>query len=68
MNRTVTLAGYAIILVGLVAMQMVAVRTHRVPTLVEALRTWTRRAPGRVLVIAAWLWLGWHLFARVDAR
>lgn len=66
MTRTVTLAGYAVVLAGLVAMQTVAVRTRRVPTLVEALRVWTRRAPGRVIVIAGWLWLGWHLFARVD--
>jgi len=34
------------------------------PTLSGMLRTVTQTAPGRWIVFALWLWLGWHLFVR----
>jgi hypothetical protein len=34
------------------------------PTLSELLRKVTRTAPGRYILFAAWLWVGWHLFVR----
>ncbi|MGH2395065.1 MAG: DUF6186 family protein [Candidatus Limnocylindria bacterium] len=27
-----------------------------------------RHRPARILMLAGWLWLGWHIFVRVDWR
>ena len=63
MSRAVTLAGYAILAAAAFALQ-VSGRT-RFGEVVEAL---TRHWPFRLLLLAGWLWLGWHLFARVAWR
>jgi len=34
------------------------------PTLSHMLRTVTRSVPGRLVLFALWLWVGWHLFIR----
>jgi hypothetical protein len=63
--RTAIVAGFAAILALVVAMDLVArrpgsgVRPLGV-TLAAALRT----RGGRIVVLAVWLWLGWHFLAR----
>jgi hypothetical protein len=53
-SRTVTLAGYAVLVAA------VAVASPRV-------WPWVRRLPPvRWLLIASWLWLGWHVFVRAS--
>lgn len=67
MTRSATLAGYAVILLALVANELAARRDHR-PTLGLVVASLTRWPPTLWLLRAAWLWLGWHLFARVRWR
>jgi Family of unknown function (DUF6186) len=63
---TIALAGYAVIVGALLAWQAVGlVRPgDDWPTLSELLRKVTRTAPGRWILFACWLWVGWHLFVR----
>jgi hypothetical protein len=65
MNRTLTLIGYAVLAAVAVGLE-VAARRGRGATLGEALRRLVRRTPVRLLVLAVWLWVGWHVFVRVD--
>ena len=65
MTRAATLAGYAVLVAMLIACETVARRTGRVATLervISALAAW--RAV-RFLMLAGWLWVGWHVFVRV---
>lgn len=65
MTRTLTLAGYATIVALAAACELLARRTRRVPTLARAVDALARWRPAWILVLAGWLWLGWHLFVRV---
>lgn len=68
MTRQQTLAGYAVIAVAVVAYQWSAWRRGDRATLgqfVATLATWRLT---RWPLLAGWLWLGWHLFVRVDWR
>jgi hypothetical protein len=67
MTRALTLAGYAAVVV-LAAGVEVAARRGLTATFGEALSSWLRRPAVRLVVLAGWLWLGWHLFVRVDWR
>ena len=64
MSRAVTLAGYAVLAAALVACQVAALVTRRVPTLGQVASGVARRPGGRWILLAAWLWVGWHLFVR----
>lgn len=64
MSRTTTLAGYAVIAAGLVALQVVSLLTGRVPSIGRMAAMVARRPAGRMLLLAGWLWVGWHLFVR----
>ncbi|MDP9386659.1 MAG: DUF6186 family protein [Actinomycetota bacterium] len=68
MTRLVTLGGYAVVAAGALGLELVARRSGRFPTFAEAVAVILRRLPLRVMVALAWLWLGWHLFVRVDWR
>lgn len=68
MTRLVTLLGYAVVALGAVGLEIAARRSGRFATFSEALAVALRRWPSRVLLLAGWLWLGWHLFVRVDWR
>lgn len=71
MTRTVTLAGYLVLAAASVAVEIAARwpgRTGGVATLSSLLAAALRRPVVRALAMAAWLWLGWHLFVRVDWR
>ena len=66
MTRATTLAGYAVILAAAVAYQLAGVRRRRTATLGEALAQATALWPVRLVLLAGWLWLGWHVFVRAD--
>jgi Family of unknown function (DUF6186) len=63
-TRQVTLVGYAVILALAIAWGVVAARSTGWMTLPDAWRALTRRRVVRFVLLAAWVWLGWHLFAR----
>ena len=68
MSRTATLVGYALLGLGALVLEVAARWSGRLPTLGEVLAAALRRPLARVVLQAAWLWLGWHLFVRVDWR
>ena len=68
MSRGVTLLGYLAIALCGVALEMVARRWGRTATLGQALTAALARRPFRVVLVAGWLWVGWHVFVRVEWR
>jgi hypothetical protein len=64
MSRTVTLAGFVVLAVAIIAFQALGLLRRRSATLGQAIATLARTRPGRPLLLAAWLWWGWHLFVR----
>ncbi|MEO7837215.1 MAG: DUF6186 family protein [Acidimicrobiales bacterium] len=68
MTRLVTLLGYAIIAACALGLEVGARRLGRFATFGNALSVAVRRWPFRVVLQASWLWLGWHLFVRVEWR
>ncbi len=67
MSRTTTLVGYGLIAAGLVACQLASLVWRRIPTIGQAASVVTSRRAGRWLLLAGWLWVGWHLFVRSHA-
>jgi Family of unknown function (DUF6186) len=67
MTRFVTLLGYALLVVAAVGVE-VAARRRGSGTFGDTLTLILRWRPARLVLLAAWLWLGWHLFVRVDWR
>jgi hypothetical protein len=65
MSRSVTLLGYALLVVSAGGLE-VAARRRGSATLGDALTITLRSRAARLTLLAAWLWLGWHLFVRVD--
>jgi hypothetical protein len=63
-SRTVTFAGYAVILAVIGLWTVVTARHPRWMTLPGAVTALTRRRAVRIIVVLGWAWLGWHLFAR----
>ena len=68
MSRTVILVGYAVIAACALAVEVAAHRGRGGARLSHVLSTALARRPVRLALLAAWLWLGWHLFVRVDWR
>jgi hypothetical protein len=64
--RALILAGYVAIATAALILETSARRGGPVATFCAALGTALRHRPARLLVLAGWLWLGWHLFVRVD--
>jgi hypothetical protein len=64
MSRTVTLWGYAVLAVAAIVYQAAGLLLRRTPTLGQALRRLTKMRAGRPVVLAVWLWFGWHTFVR----
>ena len=64
MSRTITLAGYCLFAAGLIGLQLASVVTGRTPTIGAVVSMIARRRSGRWLLLAGWLWVGWHLFVR----
>jgi hypothetical protein len=60
-----TIAGYLVVLVAGVSLEIFAVRTRgRVPPLGDVLTRVMRTRTGRVGVLIAWGWIGLHFFAK----
>lgn len=63
--RAAIIAGFAAILGLAVAAELYARRAgSSVRPLSETLAAALRSRGGRIVVLGAWLWLGWHLLAR----
>jgi Family of unknown function (DUF6186) len=64
-TRTITVIGFTAVIMALVALEVLGRRKiGRIPTLSEWLGYVMRPRAGRALILAGWLWLGWHYFAR----
>jgi len=64
MTRIITLAGFAVLSLLVVGW---SAYTHRRPdwcTLPQLVARITRSRTGRLVIVLAWAWVGWHLFAR----
>jgi hypothetical protein len=64
MSRTTTLAGFAVLAAAMLTYQVIGLVRPRTPTLGQAVATLLGTRYGRPVLLAAWLWLGWHLFVR----
>jgi len=65
MWREATIAGYLLVVAGIVVLQLLATRTRLpVPSLGELFTRAMRSRTGRVGVLVAWAWIGLHFFAR----
>jgi hypothetical protein len=64
MTRAVTLAGYALLAAALAGLELAGLVWRRIPTLGDTVAALARRRAGRWVLLAGWLWLGWHLFVR----
>jgi hypothetical protein len=63
--REVTIAGYLLVVAGIVVLQLLATRTRvPVPSFGELFTRAMRSRTGRVGVLVAWAWIGLHFFAR----
>jgi hypothetical protein len=63
--RAAIIAGFAAILLLVVVVDLIARRPgSRVRPLSATLAAALSSPTGRVVVFAAWLWLGWHFLAR----
>ena len=71
MNRSITLAGFAGLAAAFVLCELFALRAksqnwrRRPLTFGESVAAVKRLSQIRWPMLAGWLWLGWHLFARV---
>ncbi len=64
MSRTTTLVGYGLIAVAVGGLQLASLVWRRTATLGQAASVVASRRASRWLLLAGWLWLGWHLFVR----
>ena len=65
MTRVLTLASYAAIAAALALYELLARRRGGV-TFTSFVGALTQCRPTRWALLTAWLWLGWHLFVRVE--
>jgi Family of unknown function (DUF6186) len=66
-GRVETLVGWGVIAAALGTVITVAWLSHgRFPGGVALLRAGMRNRFARVLVLAGWVWLGWHFFVRTS--
>jgi hypothetical protein len=64
-GRQATLVVWALIAAACVGCQMAALASRgRFPGFGTLVRWATSRPVGRSLLVLAWMWLGWHAFAR----
>lgn len=67
MNRSVTIAGWVVIVAAIAIASTTAVVTHgRFPTLAALVRVVSKHVIVRVVLLAGWAWLGWHFFVRTS--
>jgi hypothetical protein len=64
-TRTIFLLGYLVIGLALALCQLVAWRSEsKIATFGEMMDAAVRRRTGRLLVLVAWWWIGFHVLAR----
>lgn len=66
MSRTLTLAGYLAIATGALVLELVARFGSRRPSLGDFVGVCVRFRYGRAVMLAVWLWAGWHFFVRAN--
>ncbi len=60
-----TLAIWSLIGLGVLGLVVASLLPGtRIPTLAATVRPFTDRRFCRIALIAGWMWLGWHVFAR----
>jgi hypothetical protein len=67
LTRALTFAGYAVIVGAMVAWELVARKRGRA-TFAQTLAVVSGHRIGKWIALAAWLWLGWHLFVRASGH
>ena len=65
MTRAVTLLGYLVLVAWAVRLELDA-RRRGVGTFGDAVALLLHRRLVQALLVAVWLWWGWHIFVRVD--
>lgn len=60
------MAGYLLIAVACLAMEVAGRLSRRFPAMGDAVAIFSRFRFGRPLMLAAWLWAGWHFFVRAN--
>jgi Family of unknown function (DUF6186) len=68
MTRALILGAYTAAVAAAVALEVAARRSGSIATFGATLSAVLRHRPARLLLLAGWLWLGWHVFVRVDWR
>jgi hypothetical protein len=64
-TRVITIIGFSVVIAALLVLEIVARRPgSRVPALGDWLGYLMRPKTGRFLILAGWVWLGWHYFSR----
>lgn len=66
MSRELHLAVYLVAVLAGVTVEWIARTRGRLPTLGEVVTIVCRHRSGRWVLIAVWLWTGWHLFVRAN--
>ncbi len=65
LTRVITISGFAGTVVALTLLEILARRERSgIPTIGQCFGYLMRPRIGRILVLLAWWWLGWHLLAR----
>jgi hypothetical protein len=68
MSRSVTVAGYVVLILAVVGYQLLGLVHRRMATLGQTLRALKTSPVGRLVLAAGWMWIGWHLFVRASWR
>jgi hypothetical protein len=63
-SRALTFAGFALIALVAVVWEVVSILRMPNMTIGRAVRWAMRARTARLLFLAFWIWVGWHLFAR----
>jgi hypothetical protein len=66
LSRDLIVAGYLVIALAAAALEVAARLGGRFPTLGEAVSSINAVRGGRLVLLAVWLWAGWHFFVRAS--
>jgi hypothetical protein len=65
-NRELIVAGYLALAFAAAGLELAARLTGKLPTLGRTIAALNRSLTGRWLLLAAWIWAGWHFFVRAN--
>ena len=63
-TRAIFVAGWVVIALAVVGLEVRARTKRDVPTIAAVLRRLAGRPALRVVLVMVWLWAGWHFFVR----